>query len=78
METTNMETITNYDTLIPKGVLFSIRQINDMGLIKSAMLKKMIANRMIEVVKISTKNFISRSVLIAYLEANTVPSCKIV
>jgi hypothetical protein len=65
---------TDYDKLIPKRVLFSIREINDMGLIKSAMLKKMIAHRMIEVVKVSTKNFISRSVLIAYLETNTIPA----
>jgi len=64
--------ITDFETLIPQGVLFSIKQINDMNLIKSDMLKKLIYQRAIEVVKIGTKNFISRSALIAFLEANTI------
>ena len=66
--------ITNFEELIPKGVLFSIKQINDMNLIKSDMLKKLIYQRAIEVVKIGTKNFISRTALIAFLEANTIPA----
>ena len=44
-----------------------------MNLIKSDMLKKIIYNREIEVVKIGKKNFISKIALVAYLEANTVP-----
>jgi hypothetical protein len=63
---------TNYDILIPKGVLFSIKQIDEIGIIKSDMLKKLLYNREIEVVKIGKKNFISRIVLINYLEANTI------
>ena len=66
--------ITDFETLIPQGVLFSIKQINDMNLIKSDILKKLIYNRAIEVVKIGTKNFISRTALIAFLEANTIPA----
>jgi hypothetical protein len=66
--------ITNFEELLPKGVVFSIKQINDMNLIKSDMLKKLIYQRAIEVVKIGTKNFISRTVLIAFLEANTIPA----
>ena len=50
--------ITNFKELIPQGVVFSIKQINDMQLIKSDMLKKLILNRKIEVVKIGNKNFI--------------------
>ena len=65
--------ITDFETLIPQGVLFSIKQINEMNLIKSDMLKKLIYNRAIEVVKIGTKNFISRTALIEFLEANTIP-----
>ena len=64
--------ITDFEKLIPQGVLFSIKQINDMNLIKSDMLKKLIYQRAIEVVKIGTKNFISRMALIAFLEANTI------
>ena len=49
----------------------SIKDINAINLIKSDMLKKIIYNREIEVVKIGKKNFISRSALIDYLTKNT-------
>ena len=71
-----MEIFTNYDELLPKGILFSIKEIDDMGLIKSDMLKKLIYNREIEVVKVGTKNFISRSVLIIFKKKNTLPALK--
>ncbi|MCI7236403.1 MAG: DNA-binding protein [Campylobacter sp.] len=71
-----MEIFANYDELLPKGILFSIKEIDDMGLIKSDMLKKLIYNREIEVVKVGTKNFISRSVLILFLKKNTLPALK--
>ena len=71
-----MEIFANYDELLPKGILFSIKEIDDMGLIKSDMLKKLIYNREIEVVKVGTTNFISRSVLILYLKKNTLPALK--
>ena len=71
-----MEIFTNYDELLPKGILFSIKEIDDIGLIKSDMLKKLIYNREIEVVKVGTKNFISRSVLILFLKKNTLPALK--
>ncbi|HEC1728214.1 TPA: DNA-binding protein [Campylobacter lari] len=66
-----MEIYADYNLLLPKGLLFSIKDIEDMSLIKSDMLKKLIYNREIEVVKIGTKNFISRQVLITFLEKNT-------
>ncbi len=65
---------TDYNTLIPEGILFSIRQIDDMIIIKSDMLKKLIYNKEIEVVKLGKKNFISRVALISYLQANTIPA----
>ena len=68
-----MEIITNYEELLPEGILFSIRQINDMGLIKSDLLKKLIYSYKIEVVKLNSKNFISRTALISYLESQTIP-----
>ena len=71
-----MEIFANYDELLPKGILFSIKEIDDMGLIKSDILKKLIYNREIEVVKVGTKNFISRSVLILFLKKNTLPALK--
>jgi len=69
-----MKIITNYEELIPEGILFSIRQINDIGLIKSDLLKKLIYSHKIEVVKLNSKNFISRSALISYLELQTIPA----
>lgn len=69
-----MEIYTNYEKLLPQGLLFSIKDIEEMNLIKSDMLKKLIYNREIEVIKIGTKNFISRQVLIMFLEKNTLPA----
>lgn len=64
----------NFEELIPTGVLFSIKDINNMGIIKSDMLRKLIYNRAITVVKLGSKNFIARNTLIDYLEANTIPA----
>jgi len=64
----------NFEELIPKGILFSIKDIDTMGIIKSDMLRKLIYNRAITVVKQGAKNFIARSTLIEYLEANVIPS----
>ena len=63
---------TNYDELIPKKILFSIKEINDLGIMKSDMCKKLILHRQIEVIKIGNKNYISRSEIIRYLEDNTI------
>lgn len=68
-----MTMITNYNELIPEGVLFSIKQIDEMGIIKSDLLKKLIYSRKIEVTKLASKNFISRTALVSYLEDNTYP-----
>lgn len=64
---------TNYNELIPSGILFSIKEINDMKLIKSDLLRKLIYTNKIETVKLNSKNFISRTALISYLEAQTIP-----
>lgn len=64
---------TNYNDLIPQGILFNLKQIEDMNIIKVNMAKKLINKGGIEVVKIGSKYHISRAVLIQYLEANTIP-----
>lgn len=64
-------TITNYDNLIPKKVLFNLKQIEDMGLIKVPMIKKLIFKGEVEVVKIGNKLHLSRTELIRYLETHT-------
>ena len=63
---------TNFEDLIPKKVLFSIKEIAELGIIKSDMCKKLIYNRKIESVKLGTKNFITRTELIKYLKSSTV------
>ena len=65
---------TNYEELIPKKVLLSIKEIDQYGIIKSHMCKKLIYQQRIETVKIGNKNFISRSEIIRYLESNTIPA----
>ena len=63
---------TNYDELIPKGVIFNLKEIEEMNIIKTDMAKKLILKNEIEVVKIGNKLHISRSELIRYLETNTI------
>jgi len=65
---------TNYDTLIPQGVLFNLQQVEDMQIIKKNMAKKLIYNKELEVVKIGSKLHISRTELIRFLESNTIAS----
>lgn len=63
--------ITDYDKLIPQGVLFNLVQIQDMNLIKIDMSKKLIALGQLEVVRIGKKLHIPRTELIRYLEKST-------
>lgn len=71
-----MKISTNFEELIPKKVLFSIKEIADLGIIKSDMCKKLIYNREIEIIKLGSKNFVSRTELIRYLQANTISTIK--
>ena len=61
-----------YDMLIPQGVLFNLKEIEDMKIIKIDMSKKLIYNNELEVVKIGSKIHISRTELIRFLVANTI------
>lgn len=65
---------TNYDELIPRGVLFNLKEIEDMNLLKVDMAKKLIYNKEIEFVKIGAKIHIARSELIRFLVTNTIPA----
>ena len=68
---------TNFEEIIPQKVLFSIKEISDLGIIKSDLCKKLIFNRNIEVIKLGNKNFISRVELIRYLQVNTISTIEI-
>jgi len=63
---------TNFDNLIPQGVLFNLKQIETFGIIKIDMAKKLISKGEIEIVKIGNKIHISRTEIIRFLEANTI------
>ena len=62
----------NYDMLIPQGVLFNLKEIEDMKIIKIDMAKKLIYNNELEVVKIGKKIHMSRSEIIKFLVNNTI------
>jgi len=66
-------TTTNYNKLIPDGVLFSLAEVQDMKLLKISTAKKMIDKGILEIVKIGNKIHISRVELIRFLEEQTVP-----
>ncbi|RBQ26336.1 DNA-binding protein [Arcobacter sp. CECT 9188] len=61
-----------YDILIPQGVIFNLKEIEEMKIIKSDMAKKLIYNNELEVVKIGSKIHISRTELIRFLVVNTI------
>jgi hypothetical protein len=61
-----------YDMLIPQGVIFNLKEIEEMKIIKCDMAKKLIYNNELEVVKIGSKIHISRTELIRFLVANTI------
>ena len=63
---------TDYEELIPNQILFTIKDIDELGIIKSDMCKKLLYQREIEAVKIGSKNHISRTELIRYLQSNTI------
>lgn len=61
-----------YDMLIPQGVLFNLKEIEDMKIIKIDMAKKLIYNNELEVVKIGKKIHITRIEIIKFLVNNTI------
>ena len=68
---------TDYNLIIPNKILFNLKEIEEIGLIKTDMTKKIVYNGYLEVVKIGNKLHISREQLINYLESNTHSSNKI-
>ena len=62
---------TDFNKLLPDGLLFTLVQVQDMRVIKIDMAKKLIYNNELEIVKIGTKVHVSRTELIRFLENNT-------
>ena len=61
-----------YDMLIHQGLIFNLKEIEDMKIIKSDMAKKLIYNNELEVVKIGKKIHITRIEIIKFLVNNTI------
>ncbi len=61
-----------YDLLVPQGVIFNLKEIEEMKILKTDMAKKLIYNNEIEIVKIGKKLHISRTELIRFLMDNTI------
>ena len=61
-----------YDLLVPQGVIFNLKEIEEMKILKTDMAKKLIYNNELEVVKIGKKIHISRTELIRFLIDNTI------
>ena len=61
-----------YDLLVPQGVIFNLKEIEEMKILKTDMAKKLIYNNELEVVKIGKKIHISRNEIIRFLVANTI------
>ncbi|MFT7004976.1 MAG: putative transcriptional regulator [Sulfurimonas sp.] len=65
---------TNFEELIPARVLFNLKEVEELGVLKIDMAKKLIYKGKLEVVKIGSKLHISRSEIIRFLEYNLVPT----
>jgi hypothetical protein len=61
-----------YDLLVPQGVIFNLKEIEEMKILKTDMAKKLIYNNELEVVKIGKKIHISRTELLRFLIDNTI------
>ncbi len=69
---------TDYEKLLPKNVIFNLKQIQDLGIVKTDMMKKLIYKKEIEVVKIGNKLHISRMEILRYLYKNTIPASNMI
>ncbi len=67
-----MTKTTNYQDLLPQGIIFNLKQIEEFSILKVSMAKKLIHNGELESVKVGNKIHISRTELIRFLEENTV------
>lgn len=63
---------TDFEELIPKRVLFNLKEVEELGIIKVDMAKKLIFKGKLEIVKIGSKLHLSRTELLRYLEENLI------
>lgn len=61
-----------YDLLVPQGVIFNLKEIEEMKILKTDMAKKLIYNNELEIIKVGKKIHVSRTELIRFLIDNTI------
>lgn len=59
---------------LPPNILFNLKLIDETGIAKISMMKKLIQNGEIPIVKIGNKIHIKRSDLVNFINANTISS----
>lgn len=65
--------MTDIQTLVPKTkLIYTFKEIADMGLITQGLLFKLYRTGQIEVIKLGNRNNVSRDELVRYLEENTI------
>lgn len=58
---------TSYDEIIPAGINFNIKEIDEMRAIKADLLRKLVRTNKIEFLKLGNKIHLSRTALVEYL-----------
>lgn len=61
-----------YDKLLPKRVLFNLRELQNLGVLKIDMAKKLISQQKLSFVKIGNKIHISRLEVCKFLDECTI------
>ena len=65
---------TDFEELIPKRVLFNLKEVEELGILKIDMAKKLITKGKLEFVRVGNKLHLSRPEIIRYLEDNLIPA----
>lgn len=71
----NITRKTFYDAILPPGINFNIKEIDEMKAIKAALLRKLVRTKKIEYLKLGNKIHLSRTVLVQYLDNQIQEEC---
>lgn len=61
----------NFEKELPEQILFSLTNLDDIGVLKRTTAKKFIADGLIISTRIGKKHYISRSEILRFLDENT-------
>jgi translation elongation factor EF-Ts len=64
--------LVDYNSMIPKNILFNLKELEALKILKISMAKKLIQNGEISITKIGSKIHINRIELIRFLEESTI------